>query len=41
MTLCKPWMTHTSQNAYFQWGPFKKINKFNINKHSESIAKAI
>ena len=25
-------MTHTSQKAYFQWGQFKKINKFNINK---------
>ena len=32
MTLCKPWMTHKSQKAYFQWGPFKKINEFNINK---------
>ena len=32
MTLCKPWMTHTSQKAYFQWGSFKKINKFNIYK---------
>ena len=32
MTLCKPWMTHKSQKAYFLWGPFKKINKFNINK---------
>ena len=32
MTLCKAWMTHTSQKAYFQWGQFKKINKFNINK---------
>ena len=25
-------MTHTSQKAYFLWGPFKKINKFYINK---------
>ena len=25
-------MTHKSQTAYFQWGPFKKINKFNIYK---------
>ena len=25
-------MTHKSQNAYLQWGPFKKINEFNINK---------
>ena len=25
-------MTHKSQKAYFLWGPFKKINKFNINK---------
>ena len=32
MTLCKPWMTHKSQKAYFLWVPFKKINKFNINK---------
>ena len=32
MTLCKPWMTHTSQKVYFQWGPFKTINKFNIDK---------
>ena len=32
MTMCKPWMTHESQKAYLLWGPFKKINKFNINK---------
>ena len=32
MTLCKPWITHKSQKAYFQWGPFKKANEFNINK---------
>ena len=25
-------MTHISQKVYFLWGPFKKINKFNINK---------
>ena len=25
-------MTHKSQKAYFLWGPFKKINKFDINK---------
>ena len=25
-------MTHKSQKAYVLWGPFKKINKFNINK---------
>ena len=25
-------MTHKSQKAYFLWGLFKKINKFNINK---------
>ena len=31
MTLCKPWMTHKSQKADFQWGPFKKINKLNTN----------
>ena len=30
--MCKPMTTHTSQKAYFQLGPFKKINKFNINK---------
>ena len=33
MTLCKPWMAHTNQKAYFQWSPLKKkINKFNIDK---------
>ena len=31
MTLCKAWVTHTSQKAYFQWGQLKK-KKFNINK---------
>ena len=30
--LCKPWMTHTNQKTDFQWGPFRKINKFNIDK---------
>ena len=30
MTLCKPWITHTSLQA--KLGPLKKINKFNIDK---------
>ena len=37
MTLCKPWMTHKSQKAYFLWGPFKNINKFNINKTNKKF----
>ena len=37
MTLCKPWMTHQNQKAYFLWGPFKKISKFNINKANTKI----
>ena len=28
-------MTHKSQKAYFLWDPFKKINKFNINKTNQ------
>ena len=28
-------MTHKSQKAYFLWGPFKKINKIDINKTNQ------
>ena len=37
MTLCKPWMTHKSQKAYFQWGPFKKSISLILIKLTQKI----
>ena len=37
MTLCKPWMTHKSQKASFQWGPFKKSMSLILIKLKQKI----